>query len=108
MEKRSKKSSREHAKLKEFAVVTIVEDLEQAREYETLLRVNDIPAIIKEQLDPSMNAKGIAVMVPEDCLDEAHVVIESQDAYDDFYDFSLDDEEDSSEDFDPDVFEENT
>jgi hypothetical protein len=47
-------------------------------------------------------------MVPEEFLDEAHVVIESQDAYDDFYDFSLDDEEDSSDDFDPDVFEEDT
>jgi hypothetical protein len=42
-------------------------------------------------------------MVPEDFLDEAHVVIESQDAYDDFYDFTL--EEENEEDFDTDIFE---
>ena len=33
-------------------------------------------------------------MVPEDYLDEAHVIIESQGAYDDFYDFALEDDED--------------
>ena len=50
-----------------------------------------------------MSTKGIAVMVPEDSLDEAHVVIESQDAYDDFYDLALEDEEDN--DFDSGLFE---
>ena len=40
-------------------------------------------------------------MVPEDFLDEAHVVIESQDAYDDFYDFAMEDEDDL--DFDADL-----
>jgi len=43
-------------------------------------------------------------MVPEEFLDEAHVVIESQDAYDDFYDLALEDEEET--DFDSDLFEE--
>ena len=33
-------------------------------------------------------------MVPEDFLDEAHVVIESQDAYDDLCDYAMDEEED--------------
>ena len=50
-----------------------------------------------------MDSKAIAVMVPEDSLDEAHVVIESQDAYDDFYDFAL--EEEIDDDFDSDLFE---
>jgi hypothetical protein len=103
MTKRSKKDQKSQAKVKEFVVVTFVEDLERAREYETLLRVNDIPAVIKEQLDPSMSTKGVAIMVPEDFLDEAHVVIESQDAYDDFYDFALEDEDEG--DFDHDLFE---
>ena len=102
MAKRFRKNQKSQSKLKDFVVVTFVDDLEQAREYETLLRVNDIPAIIKEQVDPSVSSKGIAVMVPEDFLDEAHVVIESQDAYDDFYDFALDDEQ---EDFDSSLFE---
>jgi hypothetical protein len=103
MEKRANKNQKSQAKLKDFVVVTFVEDAEQAKEYETLLKSNDIPAVIREQIDPSMSSKGLAVMVPEDFLDEAHVVIESQDAYDDFYDFALDDEEEG--DFEADPFE---
>jgi len=103
MAKRSRKNQKSQAKVKEFVVVTFVEDIEQARDYETLLRVNDIPAVIKEQVDPSLSTKGIAVMVPEDFLDEAHVVIESQDAYDDFYDLAL--EEEGEVDFDSSFFE---
>ncbi|OHB65123.1 MAG: hypothetical protein A2Y77_02410 [Planctomycetes bacterium RBG_13_62_9] len=95
------KHGESQANLKDVVVVTVVDDMEQAREYETLLRLNDIPAIIKEQLDPAGNKIGIAILVPEDFLDEAHVVIESQDAYDDFYDFSLDEDEDA--DFDADL-----
>lgn len=102
MEEHMNRSGKSQAKLKDLVVVTLVEDMEQAQEYETLLRLNDIPAIIKEQLDPSGSSSGIAVMVPEDFLDEAHVVIESQDAYDDFYDFALEDEED--DDFDNGLF----
>jgi hypothetical protein len=75
--------------LKDLAIVTYVTDMDQAREYETLLRLNDIPAVIKEKLDPSGDT-NVAILVPEDFLDEAHVVIESQDAYDDYYDFSED------------------
>jgi len=103
MTKRSRKNEESQSKLKDFVVVTFADDLEQAKEYETLLRVNDIPAVVKEQIDPSVSSKGIALMVPEDFLDEAHVVIESQDAYDDFYDFALEDEEET--DFDSSVFE---
>lgn len=103
MAKRPKKEQKSQAKLKDFVVVTLVDDIEQAREYETLLKVNDIPATIKEQFDSTMSSMGIAIMVPEDFLDEAHVIIESQDAYDDFYDFALEDKEET--DFDSDLFE---
>lgn len=103
MTKHSKKHDKSQAKVKDFVIVTFADDLEQAREYETLLRVNDIPAVVKEQLDPSMSSKGIAIMVPEDFIDEAHVVIESQDAYDDFYDLALEDEDEG--DFDHSTFE---
>ena len=103
MAKRSKKNHKSQAKVKDFVVVTFVEDLEQARDYETLLKTNDIPAIINERDEQPTSAKAIAIMVPEDFLDEAHVVIESQDAYDDFYDFALEDE--NEEDFDADLFE---
>ena len=104
MAKRPKKTQESESKLQEFVVVTFAEDLEQARDYETLLKSNDIPAVIRQQDEQSANTKGIAVMVHEDFLDEAHVVIESQDAYDDFYDFALEDED--NEDFDSDLFEE--
>ena len=93
MTKRSKKASKTQEKTGNV-VVAFAKDMEQAREYETLLKVNDIPARIG---DPEPNGIGeheIAIMVPEDYLDEAHVIIESQDAYDDFYDFSEEDEED--------------
>jgi hypothetical protein len=103
MAKSSKKHQNSQAKVKDFVVVTFVEDLEQARDYEALLKNNDIPAIINEQNEQPISDKCIAVMVPEDFLDEAHVVIESQDAYDDFYDFAL--EEEDEEDFDADLFE---
>jgi hypothetical protein len=102
MKRRVDKNGKSQTKLKDMVVVAVVDDVEQAREYETLLRLNDIPAVVKEQVDPSGNKTGIALLVPEDCLDEAHVVIESQDAYDDFYDFALDEDEDT--DFDTDEF----
>jgi hypothetical protein len=102
MKRRMNKNGESQSNVKDLVVVTVVDDMEQAREYETLLRLNDIAAIIKEQLDPAGNKIGIAILVPEDYLDEAHVVIESQNAYDDFYDFAMD--EDDEMDFDADMF----
>ncbi len=99
MTRRPKKTQ----KLQDFVVVTFAEGWEQAKDYETLLKNNDIPAMIREQHEQSMSDKAVAVMVPEDFLDEAHVVIESQDAYDDFYDSAIEDEDD--DDFDSDLFE---
>jgi hypothetical protein len=101
MRKPTDKNNNGQAKLKDLVVVTLLSDVDQAKEYQTLLKLNDIPATIKEQLDPSGENKGVAIMVPEDFLDEAHVVIESQDAYDDFYDYALEDEEEV--DFDADL-----
>ena len=95
MAKHSKKTQKSQTKLQEFVVVVSVEDLEQAKDYESLLKINNIPAIVKEQnKSQQVGAKGIAVMVPEDFLDEAHVVIESHDTYDDFYDFASEDNDD--------------
>lgn len=103
MAKRPKKTQKSQAKLQDFVVVTFAEDLEQAKDREALLKSNDIPAAVKQQHEGSTNTTGFAVMVPEEFLDEAHVVIESQDAYDDFYDFTLEDEDESG--FDSDLFE---
>lgn len=104
MAKRSKKGHRPQAKMQGYVVVTLAENLEQAGEYKTLLEVNGVSAVINEQEEQSLGSNEIAVMVLEDFLDEAHVIIESQNAYDDFYDYSLEDEE--SDDFDDELFEE--
>jgi hypothetical protein len=103
MPKRPKKTQKSQAKVQDFVIVGFAEDMEQAKDREALLRNNDIPAIVKEQDEESTDTKGIAIMVPEESLDEAHVVIESQDAYDDFYDLALEDQEEA--DFDSDLFE---
>ena len=103
MAKRSKKPHKSQAKLEGYVVVAFAEDMEQATEYKTVLEANDISATITEPEVHEIGSKEIAVMVPEEFLDEAHVIIESQQAYDDFYDFAL--EEEGESDFDNDFFE---
>jgi len=93
MPRRAKKTGQSPAKLQDLVVVTVAEDMDQAKDHETLLRNNDIPSTIKRQTDNATNTDAFAIMVPDEYLDEAHVVIESQDAYDDFYDFAMDDNE---------------
>lgn len=97
MAKRSKKTQKTQSYLQGLVVVALTKDMEQAREYETLLKVNDIPAVVVEPDEQAMEAKDIAVMVPEEHIDEAHVIIESQDAYDDFYDIASEEDEDISD-----------
>jgi len=103
MAKRSKKAQKSQAKLEGFVVVAFAEDMDQATEYKSLLEANDISAMISEQDEQAIGSKEIAVMVSEEFLDEAHVIIESQHAYDDFYDFAMEDEGES--DFEGDFFE---
>lgn len=107
MGRRSKKAHKAQVNLEGYVVVVFAEDTGQAMEYKQLLDSSDIPAVINEYEEPApggLDTREIAVMVPEEYLDEAHVVIESQQAYDDFYDFAMDDEGD--EDFDADFFDE--
>ncbi len=103
MSRRSKKVNKSHVSLEGYVVAVFAEDTGQALEYKHLLDNNDIPVVISEQDNvEDEETSEIAVMVPEEYVDEAHVIIESQQAYDDFYDFALDD--DSDEDFDADLF----
>lgn len=87
--------------LKEFVTVAFAEDMDLAKQYKKLLTDDDIPAVIKSQSESSSGFPGIAVMVPEDHLDEAHVLIESQGAYADFYEMAF---QDQDEDNIPDEF----
>lgn len=88
-----RKNKKAQTDLKELVVVAYTEDIDQAKDYETLLKNNEIPILIKQQENPQGRRKNFAIMVPEDYVDEAHVIIESQDAYDDFYDFALDEKD---------------
>lgn len=102
MAKRSKKIQKPQDNLEGYVVVAFAENMEQARDYKTLLDANDIPTIINEHESHPMGSSEIAVMVAEEFLDEAHVIIESQQTYDDFYDLTSEDESDA--DFDSDYF----
>ena len=104
MAKRPQKGRKSQTKVQELVTVAFADNADQAKDYETILKSNDIPVIIREQDEQETNGKVIAVMVPEDFIDEAHVVIESQDAYDDFYDLALEDEDEG--DIDSDLFDE--
>ena len=101
MAKRSKKAHKSQAKVEGYVVVAFAEDMEQAIEYKSLLEANDIPATISEHDEQAIGSGEIAVMVSEEFIDEAHVVIESQNVYDDLYDFAM--EEDDEGDFDDDL-----
>jgi uncharacterized protein with beta-barrel porin domain len=99
-----KSSGRNHSRgTQELVVVATSSAMDEAKEYETLLKNNDIPAMVKERPNEFGEGTHYAVYVPDDMADEAHVVIESQDAYDDFYDFGLDEE--NEDDLEGDIFE---
>ena len=90
---KSHKKSPQRSLAEELVTVAFAEDMDQAREYRQLLKENDIPATIKNTAR-TPNDSCFAVMVPEDCLDEAHVIIESKDAYRDFCDYAFEDDGD--------------
>jgi hypothetical protein len=90
---RRRKNKKTASNLDELVVIAYADDFEQARDFETLLKNNDIPVLVKQQETEDAGRRSIAVMVPEEYIDEAHVVIESQSAYDDFYDLTVDNEE---------------
>lgn len=102
MAKRSKKKNSSVGNVRDFVTVVFTGDIEQAQQCRKLLQDNEIPAVIKKDPTASQVGQGVAVMVPEDFLDEAHVLIESQNAYDDFYDLAFEDDEDA-EPFDTDL-----
>ena len=94
MAKRTQKTRKIKINFQNLVTAAQTNDLEEAKEYEVALKTNDIPATVREKLNPSTNEMDFAVMVPEDFLDEAHVIIESQGAYDDLYDLTADNDND--------------
>ncbi len=99
-----KSGGRNHSRgTQELVVVATSGSLDEAKDYEILLKNNDIPATVKERPNEFGEGTHFAVYVPDDMSDEAHVVIESQDAYDDFYDLGLDSE--NEDDLEGEIFE---
>lgn len=78
--------------LKNLVTVAFAEDVDLAKQYRDLLKESDIPAVVKRQPEAASSYNSIAVMVPEDFLDEAHVIIQSQSSMGDFYDLGEDNE----------------
>ena len=94
---RRKKKNQGQTSLKEFITVAFAEDMDLAKQYKQMLCDEDIPVAIKESCDTATHFSGVAVMVPEDYLDEAHLLIESHSSYD-FYESAFSDNYDEFED----------
>ena len=99
-----KKKQSSRTSVKEFVTVAFAEDMELAKEYKKLLSDENIPVAIKDQPDSSSGFNGITVLVPEEYLDEAHVLIESQGVYTDFYDMVIGDNDFEDGDIDDNIF----
>ncbi|MBN1816116.1 MAG: hypothetical protein JW828_02075 [Sedimentisphaerales bacterium] len=89
-----RKRKNETVSLEEFVTVAFAEDVDLAKQYKKLLNDNNIPAAIKTGPEPGTSFPGVAVMVPEDFLDEAHLLIESEGGCSDFYDMVFHAEDD--------------
>jgi L-asparaginase/Glu-tRNA(Gln) amidotransferase subunit D len=72
--------------------VTYTDDHHQAEELEELLKSSEIPAMVRECYSNGPGTK-FAVMVPEDYLDEAGAIVDSQETYQDFYELINEDDE---------------
>jgi len=95
----------EQTALEEFVTAAIAEDMDLASEYRDMLSKHDIPVALTAQRGYSSAVVGIAVMVPEHCLEEAQELIESQQAFDDFLDMAFNNaDEDQEPFFDEDLF----
>lgn len=80
-----KKSTTTRTALKGLVTIAYAEDGELAKQYKQLLIDNDIPAAVRLRGYEDADIKGIPVMVPEDYIDEAHMIIESHSNMGDFY-----------------------
>lgn len=93
MPNRKRKKQQSNSALKDLVTVAFAEDVDLAKQYKKLLNDNEIPAAVRSQSNQEMSYQGVAVLVPEDYLDEAHIIIESQASIGDFYDMAFTDDE---------------
>ena len=83
-----KRSSKRHGRpsVQEFVTVAFAEDLDLARQHKKMLEENGIRAVIKQPEDVPGGSPGIAVLVSEEDLDQAHALIASQASFEEFFD----------------------
>lgn len=93
----NRKSKNRSGAVKEYVTVAFAEDLELAREYEKLLAEHEIPSVVKNQKrQEEGDYSGVAVMVPEEYLDEAYALISQEASYDDFFEAAFSDHSNDS------------
>ena len=94
------------AALQEYVTVAIAEDIDLANEYRDILARNDIPAVTATQKSYSSAVLGVAVMVPENCLEQAQEIIESRQEFDHFINDAFNDPDKLQDEPDSDYFDE--
>jgi hypothetical protein len=104
MPSRKKKKSGSGTTLKEMVTIAFAEDIDLAKQYKQLLLDNDIPAAIQSRSSNESEYKGIPVMVPEDHIDEAHMLIEAQNSMGDFYNAAFIDDDHDDIGYEPEFY----
>lgn len=95
MERKARKQNgRKTAAVKDFVTVAFAEDMELAKQYQELLETNEISVKLKRQPEMAENGfSDIAILVPEELLDEAHSLISERANYEDYFDMVFNDQE---------------
>lgn len=84
---RPRKLQETPADIKNLVTVAFAEDMELAEQYKRQLLENSIPAAIEALSDQKkMPMAEVAVMVPEEFLEQAYTFLSRQAACDDFFD----------------------
>lgn len=97
---REEKKNCKTVDVKEFVTVAFAEDMDLAKQYQNMLEQNEINVRIKRQAEMAQSGlSDIAIMVPEESLDEAHALISEKLNYDDFFDMAFDDQDGDQFDF---------
>lgn len=90
--------------LKDYVVVAVAEDIDLANEYRDTLAKNNIPAVTAARKNYSSAGLAIAVMVPENYLQQAQEIIESRQEFDHFLDNAFNEPNQWADEQDPDYF----
>jgi hypothetical protein len=79
----------ERMSAKNFVTVALAEDVELARDYVQMLRNNEIPARFRVNED-LIEGSRVAILVPDDLIEQAQIFIQARCSGPDFYDYAFD------------------